>query len=319
MGGNLQDPKDSAHFDAHGWTGVSPEENERRSSLVSQDLSVDSKNTSAVATMNQVTLTKSAPCALAQAEVVLSKQWGWAISPIQGDVALYYQAYGVIRRGALDTKFEDDSVPLNFLAARGELNASVRGTIIRTLNLDQWSVSRPPDDMPVKGKGNAECFGDDSRQDISCRPLTEKFLLSLRHATKPEVIKAMGVEGREVEGAGLHFISNYSRGERWGSGIVNFVFNSEGHASIIFANLDRPIVERENENADIIWFVWNAELEPNGCSDLPHEALLKCATAIGGQIMRVWFSGPRLLHGLVRPGISLGREDFRPRCSRISL
>jgi hypothetical protein len=29
--------------------------------------------------------------------------------------------------------------------------------------------------------------------------------------------------------------------------------------------------------------------------------------------MRVWFSDPRLLHGLVRPGISLGREDFRPR------
>jgi hypothetical protein len=31
--------------------------------------------------------------------------------------------------------------------------------------------------------------------------------------------------------------------------------------------------------------------------------------------MRVWFSGPRILDGLVRPGISLGREDFR-RMSR---
>jgi hypothetical protein len=29
--------------------------------------------------------------------------------------------------------------------------------------------------------------------------------------------------------------------------------------------------------------------------------------------MRVWFSGPRLFNGLVRPGISLGREDWRPR------
>jgi hypothetical protein len=28
--------------------------------------------------------------------------------------------------------------------------------------------------------------------------------------------------------------------------------------------------------------------------------------------MRLWLSGPRLLHGLVRPGISLGKEDFRP-------
>ena len=28
--------------------------------------------------------------------------------------------------------------------------------------------------------------------------------------------------------------------------------------------------------------------------------------------MRLWLSGPRLLRGLVRPGISLGKEDFRP-------
>jgi hypothetical protein len=27
--------------------------------------------------------------------------------------------------------------------------------------------------------------------------------------------------------------------------------------------------------------------------------------------MRLWLSGPRLLGGLVRPGISLGKEDFR--------
>ena len=28
--------------------------------------------------------------------------------------------------------------------------------------------------------------------------------------------------------------------------------------------------------------------------------------------MRLWLSGPRILHGLVRPGISLGREDWSP-------
>ena len=48
---------------------------------------------------------------------------------------IFYQAYGVIRRGSLDTNFDDDSVPLNFLAARGELNASVRGTIAEGLTL----------------------------------------------------------------------------------------------------------------------------------------------------------------------------------------
>ena len=29
--------------------------------------------------------------------------------------------------------------------------------------------------------------------------------------------------------------------------------------------------------------------------------------------MRLWLSGPRILRGLVRPGISLGREDLYPR------
>ena len=29
--------------------------------------------------------------------------------------------------------------------------------------------------------------------------------------------------------------------------------------------------------------------------------------------MRLWLSGPRILGGLIRPGISLGREDFAPR------
>ena len=29
--------------------------------------------------------------------------------------------------------------------------------------------------------------------------------------------------------------------------------------------------------------------------------------------MRFWLSGPRILYGLVRPGVSFGWEDFRPR------
>ncbi len=27
--------------------------------------------------------------------------------------------------------------------------------------------------------------------------------------------------------------------------------------------------------------------------------------------MRVWFSGPRMFGGLIRPGVSFGREDWR--------
>jgi hypothetical protein len=69
MGGNLQDPKDTAHFDHSKakkgnsplWTGISPAELERREALISQDFAIDTKNTSAVATTKQVTLTKPAP------------------------------------------------------------------------------------------------------------------------------------------------------------------------------------------------------------------------------------------------------------------
>jgi len=43
---------------------------------------------------------------------------------------------------------------------------------------------------------NAACWGDNNRQDISCQALTDEFLLSLRDATKTEVVKAMGVSPR---------------------------------------------------------------------------------------------------------------------------
>jgi hypothetical protein len=185
MGGNLQDVKDLAHSgDAGKWKGISKQEEQRRSDLLAQDMAIDQKNTSAIVTTKPVSLTRSIPCALTTGEALLSKQWGWTISPIIGDGALYYQTYGVIRRGALDTNFDADDVPLNHLAARGQLNASVRGTLTKTMKLDEWSAAQPPDNLPVTGKGNAECWGDDTRQDISCRALTEDFLLSMRGATK---------------------------------------------------------------------------------------------------------------------------------------
>src|SRR5438309_8404022 len=40
--------------------------------------------------------------------------------------------------------------------------------------------------------------------------------------------------GRGID-KGLHFLSNYSRGQRWGSGGVNFLFDETGRVSVIFA------------------------------------------------------------------------------------
>jgi hypothetical protein len=127
----------------------------------------------------------------------------------------------------------------------------------------------PPE--PASGRpGNADCWGDDSRQDISCRNLTESFLLGMRNAPIAEVRRVMQVDGRPIK-YGLHFVSNYSRGTRWGSGDVNFIFDEHGRVKIISASLDPP--RSEGKFAD---FIWNRELLPAGCSDLPNSELNRC-------------------------------------------
>jgi hypothetical protein len=111
------------------------------------------------------------------------------------------------------------------------------------------------DELPIASKGNAVCWEDDNRQDISCQALTERFLLSMRGAKKLDVWKAMGVKGREF-GNGLHFLSNYSKGERWGSGSVNFTFDAEGRVVIIVASVDPPSMA--GKSVDFVWNVFAA-------------------------------------------------------------
>jgi len=265
--GSLMDPKDSALFEGR---GITPEEKKRRTSLIAEDMSIDRKHSSAAVTTNPITLMKNAPCALAPARPVLSNEWGWVLPSIVGDSDIYYQAGAVIKRGALDTSLDDDSAPIEFLSSRGELNASVRGTLSNPLDLDAMSASLPPDNSPVLGVGNSECFGDSSRQDISCRALTEDFLMSVRGATRAEVTKAMNVNGREIK-RGLHFLSLYSQSQRWGSGDVNFMFDGQGRVSVIDALLDPP-----GDKGPRAEFIWNANLLPDGCSDSPITHLKRC-------------------------------------------
>lgn len=112
--------------------------------------------------------------------------------------------------------------------------------------------------------GNAACWGDDERQDISCRALTETFLLGMRHASRDELVKAMGVKGRQGSNNVLHFASNYSKGQREGSGDVNFTFDPSGYVSVIYA-----IVDKGGDNkGKSMEFIWNVDKswEPF-CSD----------------------------------------------------
>ncbi len=133
--GTVQDPKDYAHnAGTKGWN-VPPAENERRGKLLLEDMSTDQKPKSGVVTTREVKLTKAKACVDVPAAAVFSPGWDWTVVPVLEDSTRYYQLYGVIREGKLNTRFNEDNFPLDHLAARGQLNAVVRGTITKVIRL----------------------------------------------------------------------------------------------------------------------------------------------------------------------------------------
>lgn len=99
-----------------------------------------------------------------------------------------------------------------------------------------------------------ETWDNAGRADISCTPLTEKLLASLRFASRADVTKAMKAGGREVPGAGLHFADAAEPG----GGTLNVIFQ-DNRAIIVFASIDQPGDEPHLE------YIWNSEL--GECSD----------------------------------------------------
>ena len=91
-------------------------------------------------------------------------------------------------------------------------------------------------------------------------PATVTFILSLRSASRAEVLKAMNAGGRRLTD-GLHFISNAGYGKGW-TGFINFTFDSNDRVTVIYALVDGP-----NGSLSNMEFIWNA----NGalCSDFP--------------------------------------------------
>ncbi len=106
---------------------------------------------------------------------------------------------------------------------------------------------------------HSNCWGlgtdDKSRPEITCEPLTETLLLSLRNATRAEVVKVMNARGREAE-IGLHYLSN---SENY-SGDANFTFEDD-RVVIISALVSTT------EGSKTLNFIWNSKL--GGCSDFP--------------------------------------------------
>jgi hypothetical protein len=144
-----------------------------------------------------------------------------------------------------------------------------------------------PTANPADTPGNAACWGDYTGQDISCRALTDDFLLSLRGATLAEVAKAMGGEGHGDAipgpwwcGGGTcstarHFV-NYKKGAVGGTGALSFLFDQNGRVAVIFGSLD-PSGDYDGDYGNPSDFIWNADLLPAGCSDLPRSHLAACS------------------------------------------
>jgi hypothetical protein len=97
--------------------------------------------------------------------------------------------------------------------------------------------------LPAAAAGNAACWDDASRQDISCTEISPAVILSLQAANRATVESIMGVRGRPLAPDRLHFISNYSRGVKIGSGVINLVFSDDRVISI-FGETDAPVLDR---------------------------------------------------------------------------
>ncbi len=108
------------------------------------------------------------------------------------------------------------------------------------------------------------CWGnaapDSTVQGITCTALTEPFLLSMRNATRREVVRAMGGSGT-IAANNISFLSNHAFGVGGGSGAVRFIFGAGGRVMTIRASVDRP------GQAGEMRFEWTSG--GHQCSDFP--------------------------------------------------
>src|SRR5260370_38834643 len=115
----------------------------------------------------------------------------------------------------------------------------------------------------------------------------------MRGATPATVTEAMGAEGVEHDKNARHFLSHYAHGEG-GSGDINFRFNEQGRADLIFGVIDKSQTETS------FAFIWNAERLPNGCSDMPNTRMMRCDFK-KDMARALWWSGADALSEPLSP------------------
>jgi len=128
------DPEDHAHMgkagreDGRNWPGIPVEDENRRNALRSTDLRPDHPEAGAITTQ-KATLTVGRRCMFVSARPIISKEWKWSQSSLNGDASIFYQVYGVVRNNRIDTSFDREKLAFKWAAQTGSINAEVEGKI----------------------------------------------------------------------------------------------------------------------------------------------------------------------------------------------
>lgn len=133
--GDATDPEDAAHSDSVGkWVGLSKAEEERRDAIRTKYLHDDQAKPELV-TLTEVRLTTKQPCADVPVAAILSKSWRWIVAPVFGGSDSFFQVYGVVRGGEVDTGFENDRDSLDHAVSRGQIHGILSGTTDRVITI----------------------------------------------------------------------------------------------------------------------------------------------------------------------------------------
>jgi hypothetical protein len=119
---------------------------------------------------------------------------------------------------------------------------------------------------------NAACWGrgrdDVTRPDIVCPSLIEAFVMSLKGATRTDVVRAMNGPGvTRGNPDALHFTSNHDYGHSGYRGDINFLFRGDTVVQITALAQDVNI----EPDYEYIWIDGEGE-----CSDYPGSQLGPC-------------------------------------------
>ncbi len=137
--GPASDPLDEAHtIIGGGWTGISKKEADRRDHALSEEAShLDDASQAGLVTLTPMTLTLAKPCVIVSVAAAASQKWKWNVAPVFGSDQVYYQLYGVIYAGELDTKFPNNDDPLDWAGSTGALNGVLTGTADRVIDVPE--------------------------------------------------------------------------------------------------------------------------------------------------------------------------------------